>query len=227
MHRSLLMIVIVGSLAVCFSSVAFADMAPICSFGGGNNHHDAYEQSCHYNPYNLTKDQCIDYCKNTEFCKMYQDEDKTVFGGFWRDALNSTACERECRQQSLQCDPNDQECLKRFIPDEIDCAQLTDESDQQWCEINCLNNILNSECGRSCLRDGIENGIEFEHLDGCQTNDYCSNLCTDYYCASIPLQYETKWSVFGAMLTLLTVLCGVILFVINRRRKPEDKGVRD
>ncbi|MBR4986736.1 MAG: hypothetical protein IKY83_13465 [Proteobacteria bacterium] len=237
MNRKLFLTVMISSLsAVLFSASAFADVAPLCGLGGGGNRLDNW---CQDNQYHLTKNGCIDTCQNSEYCKVYQVEGKNIFGGFWRfgdTPLDS--CEEACNYEKDKCDVDDQDCLSRFIPEEIDCSILTDEEDQKWCNQYCAQSILNSECGKTCLKDGVKHAYLYE-LDGekqfgeiegleCTTEDgyayqYCASICSDdYYCASIPLKYETKWSVFGALLTFFTVLCGMVLVIVNRKRKDEN-----
>ena len=240
MCRSLFFAMFVSGLfAFFFSASAFADVAPTCGGGGEGR----FYYPCHDNPYHLTKNGCIDVCQNSDYCKPYQVEGKTVFGGFARisdvEWYNVEDCEKACNYEKEKCDENDQNCLRPFMPDIINCESLTDEFDQKWCNEHCVDSILTSECGRSCIKNGMEDGflalssgdLIFGKIEGLDCyyeagygNQYCYNLCTDdYYCSSIPLEYDTKWSVFGALMTLLSVLCGIILFVVNKKRKPEDE----
>ena len=232
MNRLFSLTVIFSSLlTIAFCSCAFADVAPTCGGRGYDN------RFCPDNPYHLTKNECIDFCENSEYCKVYQDGSKTVFGGYWRLSDQSEgyyfesmeSCKVACEYEKEKCNSNDQACLSQFYPENTDCSQLTDENDRNWCHNNCIDSILTSQCGKSCLRNGMKNAVYFISPDGTVNyrdiggcvNEYgptlyCSEICDENYCASIPLEYDTKWSAFGALLTFLTVLCGVILFVINR-----------
>ena len=222
MRRLSLLSLILGALLTTWmGSSAFADSGPGC--GPGSYYRDF---ECYPNSYQLTQDACEDFCMNSEFCAPYQDHNKTVFSGFWRissDWHNDVmqACEAECTVQKKACDASDQNCLARFEPKSIDCLQLTDEEEQAYCNDMCRDSILTSQCGLTCLK----NGIEMSGLSGCAGSGYCNNLCNESYCAAIPMEYETKWSVFAVLMTLLTLFCGVVIVFLNKNsaEQTEDK----
>ncbi|MBR4986682.1 MAG: hypothetical protein IKY83_13195 [Proteobacteria bacterium] len=205
-------------------SYAFADVVPSCGTCGGKGYR-GYD-ACRNNTYYLSRSECHAFCEHSEYCKPYADERKSVFGGFWSlpDSYlpEVYACRDECMAQKKQCDADDQACLDRFVPEVIDCALLTSDSEKRWCNAHCVDSILTSECGRSCLKNGVENAL-IAPIPGCQNTSYCASFCDETYCASIPMNYETKWNIFGILMALLAVFTGVMLCVIHKKDKAKDK----
>lgn len=203
-------------------SYAFADVGPSC--GRSYDHHPR----CVENPYHLTATECFNFCEKSEYCKPYEDDTKSNFSGFWNIPWVShyelSACEEECKAEKAQCAIGDEECLARFEPENIDCSTLSDDA-KDWCDSYCVNSILTSECGRSCLKNGIdEEHSVLNSVNGCQQNNYCSsNLCNESYCAAIPVKYETRWSIFGVLMALLAAFTGIILVVMHKNDRAEDK----
>lgn len=217
-------------------NTARADCGP---FGGGMDNRYSY---CEPNPLNFSKTECRALCENSEYCMLYQDEKRTIFGGYWRykssngyEDGDQYQCQKACTIQKNECDENDNECLARFIPQDTDCTQLTDTADQEYCNQNCINNILTSECGRNCLKNGIENvSIDdgnsgspeniITSIAGCR-NDfpyYCSALCINNYSDSIPMDYKERWSILGILVALLAAMSITVLAVIHRRNNTQS-----
>lgn len=218
MRRSYLLTFTISILLTALpGTFVFADVGLHCTPYQGDN-----EPSCNYNPYNLSENECRTYCENSDYCMLTQDGQRNVFGGFWRDygSYSRVAdCRDECNHQKDLCDPTDQACLDKYIPQSIDCSLLTNETDQDYCKSNCIDNILTSECGRSCLKDGIESSS----IGGCQEDTSCSDLCVDHYCASIPMKYETKLSVFWILMILLAAMSSIILVVMHKKGNPKTE----
>ena len=49
----------------------------------------------------------------------------------------------------------------------------------------------------------------------------CSENCYDSYCASIPMNYDTKWSIFGVLMTLLAAASLIILVFVHRNNNTQ------
>ncbi|MBQ9818406.1 MAG: hypothetical protein IJM59_13215 [Proteobacteria bacterium] len=198
-------------------STAWADAGPAC----GPNYYEEYdhERHCLNNSWYLPLDECHDFCMNSDYCTLYQDNQRTVFGGFWQGAFPSSAfddlknrCTEQCTNLKAQCSSNNQECLARFLPQDPDCSQLTNVQENEYCSANCINTILTSECGRNCMKDADKNDI-------CRV--LCSENCYDSYCASIPMSYDTKWSIFGVLMTLLAAASLIILVFVHRNNNTQ------
>ena len=219
MRRSYLLTITISILFTALSGTfAFADSGFNCA----PTYDGDYATLCNNNPDNLSESECRNYCLNSDYCTSSQIGQRTVFGGFWRDygwARKMIDCREACYSERNLCNSTDQACLNKYVPQSIDCSLLTDEIDQEYCKSNCLDNILTSECGRSCLK----NGIETASIGGCMEDSPCSNLCTDHYCASIPMEYETKWSVFGILMILLAAMSGIILVVMHKKGNPKTE----
>ena len=219
---------------------AFADAGFTCSPSSYHeNFYDLWSNDfvCLYNPLHLSMDECSDLCWNSDYCKIYEDESRSIFGGFWRisdkwmkyESFWPDLCATNCNRLKEQCAPNDQDCLARFIPQNIDCSLLTDKEDYDYCNQNCVDNILTSECGSSCLKNGFnKDSGDTYYVDGCKaSNQFCSLLCEEgednYHCASIPMNYDTKWSVFGILMAFLAAMSGLIIVVMHRDSKSQNQ----
>ncbi len=194
---------------------AFADTGFACGprYDENSEYREHLNQySCYRNSMFNSQSSCREFCSFSSYC------DANLLRGFWHESSEwhqdiIDICKSSCLGKKNQCAPYDTECLQKYVPQEIDCSQITDFEEWEYCNNNCNDNILTSECGKECL-----------HAACSDTNSdaYCNNLCTDNYCASIPLHYETRWSVFGILMTLLAVMSGVILIVMHRKRKDQD-----
>ena len=205
------------SLPAFSGNTAWADTGPGC----GPNHYN--EHHCINNTWYLPQNECRDFCVNSDYCTLYQDSQRTVFGGCWQGASPSSLfdelknrCTEQCTTLKEQCDSNNQNCLNEFLPQDPDCSQLTNVQEKSYCSENCINTILTSECGRKCMKDADKSEI---------CDIFCSEQCYDNYCASIPMNYNTKWSIFGALMTLLAAASLIILVFVHRNNKvTEDKN---
>ena len=166
MRHSYFITLFVSILLVAVSgSAAWADVGPNCY--AGDYERDYPVPICDYNPLHLSVDQCVNMCNESEYCKPYQVNGQTVFGGYWRIRKGPiNACANECTTLKSQCVVGDQTCLARFEPQDYDCTLLTDEEDRAYCRDHCINNILTSECGRDCLKNGTSIEDYYGHTEG-------------------------------------------------------------
>ena len=216
-------------LTLLSAGSALADAGVSCGPNGPEEDH-IYDNR-YPNPLSLTEAECRDLCQISEYCKMYKDNQREVFGGIWRyndsnwHSHMENDCITVCNEQQAACAPNDQACLAQFIPEDVNCDLLQNEEDRDYCQNKCQDEyykILTSECGRSCLQNGIEGKT---HDYGCRdVDEYCMNLgATDaYYCKAIPLEYSTKWSIFGILMGFLACFSGIILIVLHRQKTESD-----
>ena len=218
-HLAMMVISVLVGMVIC--SNAFADSGFSCGPSDINEPYREYlKPPCYHDTWNLSsRDNCENFCKASTYCELYEDSQRTVLSGFWRESSTwhddiRAECTESCMADKALCDANDTECLQMYIPKDTDCSQFANSEDQEYCEANCVNHILTSECGRICLES--RGCINDSH------NNYCSNLCTESYCASIPLDYQTRWNVFGVLMTLLAAMSCIILIVMHRNNKKQD-----